>query len=162
MLLLLLQIIAFFKHSLSSNCPRGPKVSSWEPFSAFNVWYLAHLPTSFSLCSTSWCQFWGPDPAQAGSVFEVRIHGHAPNLQISSENFTGTRGGDLSPSHGKTTHLWDWSSREIFSSVLGSLKHTSISIHYSLTKLHVLLRLSTILHLFFPLLFSATLSKWLH
>lgn len=140
-----------------SKCARKPKVSSWEPFSAFNVWYLAHPPTLFSLPSTfcslfPCCPFWGPDPAQA-IVFGVRIQGNIHNLQISSENFPRTRGGEIFPqqNHPPLALLL----KTIFSSVLHFLKHTSISMYYSLTKPHILLRLSTVLHLFFPLLFTA-------
>lgn len=70
--------------------------------------------------------------------------------------------GEFRSFHGQTIHLWYCSSREIFSSVLYSLKHVSVFIHYTLTKPYILLRLSTVLHLFFLLLFTAKLSKCLH
>lgn len=70
------------------------------------------------------------------------------------------RGGEFRSSHGQTIHLCHYRSGEVFSSVLHSLKHVSIFIHYSLTKPYILS--NTVSHLFFPLLFTATFSKCLH
>lgn len=137
----------FFKYCISLNCTREPRVSSWEPFSAFNVWYPAHPRMLFSLCSTSsslilCCPFWGPDPAQEyleseylGVLIICKFH---PKISLEQKE----ENSDL-PLHASGF----CSSQETFSSVLHSLKHASISIHYknSLTKSYILL--STVLHL---------------